>query len=320
MNHRTPDINGTPLPDTPIFIGGLERSGKTYMRLMLAAHPDWCFSKRANLWTRVYGRFGDLNDDANLDRCLGAMWANRHVREMGLEREALRRVFHGDPRTYARLFALLHRGYAARLGKHRWGDQTEGIELVADRILDAFPDARLIHMLRDPRDRYEALIARDAGRPGRLAEATERWRQSAAAAARNERRYPVRYRVVRYETLVLEQENTLNELAAWLGIEPTAGMLALGHANRFAHSPNGNSPLSAAYIGRFRANLPAHEIAYIQRRLGPLMQAQGYAPEPVRLSTGDRLRSGLLTPMTAAFTRLALDIGRAARGPLGIHK
>jgi hypothetical protein len=50
------------------------------------------------------------------------------------------------------------------------------------------------------------------------------------------------------------------------------------------------------------------------------MQAQGYAPEPVRLSTGDRLRSGLFTPAAAMFARFTLDIGRAARGPLGINK
>lgn len=320
MNRYVPIIDETPLPDAPIFIGGLERSGKTYMRLMLGAHPTLGFSKRTNLWTRVYGRFGDLGDDAHLDRCLSAMWANRHVREMGLEREALRREFRGGRRTYACLFTLLHRGYVAHLGKHRWGDQTEGIERVAEPIFDAFPDARLIHMVRDPRDRYEALVARDGGRFVRLAEATERWRQSAVAATRNERRYPDRYRVVRYETLMLDQENVLNELAAWLGIESTAGMLALGHATRFAGSAGGGSPLSPAYIGRFRVNLPAHEIAYIQRQLGPLMLAHGYAPEAVRLTASDRLRSGLLTPAAPTLVGLVFDVGRATRRPLGIHK
>ena len=317
MYHHTSALDRVSLPDAPIFIGGLERSGKTYLRLMLGAHPDWCFSKRTNLWTRVYGRFGDLADGVNLDRCLSAMWANRHVREMGQDREALRRAFHDGPHTYARLFALLHRDYAARLGKRFWGDQTEGIELVADRVFVEFPNARMIHMLRDPRDRYEALVARDSGHPGRLAEATERWQKSAAAATRNERHFPDRYQVVHYETLVLEQISTLKELAAWLGIEPTAEMLALGYAERFA----GNvSPLLSAYIGRFRANLPSHEIAYIQRQLGPLMQTHGYTAEPVRQSTSDRLRSEYFTPLIAAFTRAALDIGRAARGPLGFHK
>ena len=315
MNHHPSAIDTMPLPDAPVYIGGPARSGKTYIRLMLAAHPDWCFSKRANLWTRVFDRFGDLADDDNLDRCLAALAGNRHARALEPDTGALRREFRGGPPAYARLFALLHRRYAARLGKRCWGDQTEGVEHAAEAIFDAFPNARLIHMIRDPRDYYEALAARDGRRPGRLGEATESWRRSAAAAARNERRHPDRYRVLRYETLVREPEQTLNALAAWLGIEPTADMLALGHAHRFSSrdGDDDSSPLSTAFVGRFRANLPAHEIAYIQERLGPLMAAYGYAPEPVRLGVGGRLRCDVVAPVAAAAARLAVDIGRVAR-------
>lgn len=314
MNHHPNAIDGTPLPDAPLYIGGPARSGKTYMRLMLAAHPDWCFSKRTNLWTRVYDRFGDLADDANLDRCLSAIRASRHIRELEPDGDTLRRDFRGGPRSYARLFALLHRRYAARLGKGRWGDQTEGVELVAEQVFAAFPNARLVHLLRDPRDYYEALVDRDGRRPGRLGETTERWRQSAEAAARNERRYPGRYRVARYESMVLEPERTLDELVVWLGIAPAGDMLALGHAPRFmGGNGDGGSPLSAAYVGRFRHNLPPHEIAYMQERLGPLMAAYGYAPEPVRLGLGQRLRCDVVAPVAAAAARLAVDIGRVAR-------
>lgn len=297
---------GEPLPDEAIFVGGIERSGKTYVRLMLAAHPSIALSKRANLWTRYYGRFGDPADDADLDRCLAAMWANKHVRALEPDAVALRRDFRRGPRTYARLFALLHRRYAARLGKTRWGDQTEGVEEMAGPIFAALPNARLIHLIRDPRDRYEAL---GGGRPGRLEEAVTRWLKSAELGARNERRYPDRYHVVRYEALARQPAETLRPLCDFLGIDATDDMPALGHAGRFGNDWAGDSPISAAYVGRFREHLAAHEIAYIQHRAGPLMACFGYEPEPVALSWGGRVRCDA-TPIAAALAR---SVGRLAR-------
>lgn len=300
---------GEPLPDEAIFIGGIERSGKTYVRLMLAAHPVIALSKRTNLWTSYYGRFGDLADDGALDRCLAAMWANKHVRGLEPDAESLRHEFRHGSRTYARLFALLHRGYTARLGKTRWGDQTEGIEEMAGPIFAALPNARLIHLIRDPRDRYEAL---GGGRPGRLEEATSRWLKSAELGARNERRYPDRYHLLRYETLARDPAATLRELCGFLGIDATDDMLALGHAGRFGDDWLGDSPISAVYVGRFREHLAGHELAYIQHRAGPVMACFGYAPEPVALSWTGRVLCDA-TPLAAALTRAA---GRLVRnGP-----
>lgn len=312
MNHQV-TVNGYQFPDSPVFIGGLERSGKTYVRLMLAAHPAFAFSKRTNLWTHVRDRFGDLGDEDNLAHCLAAMKANRHIRALEPDNDDLLREFRLGPRSYDRLFVLMHRRLARREGKSCWGDQTEGIEFVAGPIFAALPNARLIHLIRDPRDRYEALVTRGPGRPNRLGEATRRWLLSAAAGAQNERRYPDRYRVVRYESLVLEPEKTLDEIAAWLGITVAEAMPALGHAPRFAALGNPERPLSADYIGRFRSRLLAHEIAYIQRQAGPLMLTYGYASEAVCLSWSGRLRCNVVTPLAAGIARLAFDVGRHAR-------
>jgi len=303
------------LPDAPIYIGGLERSGKTYMRLMLDAHPAVAFSKRTRLWTHIYDHWGDLADPANFERCLNAMQQNKHVRALEPDVERLRQEFYavvgtgfkpaptGDTMAYALLFALVHRRHAERLGKTRWGDQTEAVENYAREILAAFPAARIVHLLRDPRDWYEAIVARDGRRPGRLGDAAERWSRSADLALRYQRRYPDRYKVVHYETMAARPEETLREVSAFVGLEMTPDMLALGHATRFQDSATRHSPLTTAYIGRFREHLAAHEWGYLQEQTAARMAAFGYDLEPVRLSLADRLRCRAVMPATS-LTRL----------------
>ena len=44
-----------------IFIGSLDRSGKTTMRAFLASHPNIAIpAVGSNMWTYFYGQFGDL--------------------------------------------------------------------------------------------------------------------------------------------------------------------------------------------------------------------------------------------------------------------
>jgi hypothetical protein len=278
--------------DGPIYIGGLARSGKTYMRLMLAAHPDVFFSKRTNLWTHHHSRYGDLSIPANLDRCLRALLENKHVRALQPDEPRLRRELSDGPMTYERLFALLHSHQAERLGKGRWGDQTEGIEACAPRLLAADSRAVIIHLIRDPRDRYEALMSRGSRRTG-PAQATAAWIRSAELALQNQRDFPNRYRVVRYEALAARPAQTLDEVAGFLGLTATPDMLALGHASRFAIRP-GNCPLVTDYIGRFRDEVSPGTTAYIQERASALLTAFGYVPEPLHLAWPDRLRRNCL--------------------------
>lgn len=275
-------------PDGPIYIGGLARSGKTYVRLMLAAHPDVFFSKRTNLWTRHHGRYGDLSRPANLNRCLAALMKSKHIRALEPDALRLRRELSAGAMTYERLFALLHSHRAEQLGQSRWGDQTEGIEAHAPRLLAADSRAAILHLIRDPRDRYEALLDRGRRSAG-LARATADWIRSAKLARQNQHDFPDRYRVIRYEALAARPVETLAEMADFLGLVATHDMLALGHGSRFADRP-GDCPLVTDYIGRFRQHLAPWATAYIQQRAADLLPAFGYAPEPLRLSWPERLR------------------------------
>jgi hypothetical protein len=186
----------------PVLVGGLSYSGKTQLRLVLGAHPALSMTRRTYMWERFYGRFGDLRDPLNCERCLTAMCADAGVRQLEPDRGRVARDFEHLPRTYANLFALFHSHHAERLGARRWGDQLGFIELYADLIFESLPGARMVHMVRDPRERLCGAMRRSY--PGWVGWETARWLRSVELARRNETRHAGRYLVLRYEELAAD--------------------------------------------------------------------------------------------------------------------
>ena len=293
-------VEGDMLVDRgPVFIGGIERSGKTYMRFMLSSHSPLAFTRRTNIWPNIYSRFGDLSQVSNFERCLEAMMQNKHIRALEPDTERIRQEFWRGIPSYARLFALVHVQYAERQGKSRWGDQTELIERFADLIFDAYPDAKIIHMLRDPRDVYEASLARKPRDRSRVGDLTARWLYSAAWATRNHQVYPDRYKIVRYESLVSQPKETLGDVCEFLGIEYQPAMLRMEDVPRFwigdeEHTIIGDTPLKKDFIGRFRKGISVYEIAFIQKYTGNFLPQYDYSFELIRFSTAEKLRFYLI--------------------------
>lgn len=274
----------------PVLIGGLDRSGKTYMRFMLESHPSFAFSKRTQLWSHYYERFGDLAQDGNLDRCLRAMADHKHVRNLDIDFQRLRLDFVAGSRSYERLFALIHEQYAEKSGRSRWGDQSELLEKFASQILAAYPDAKFIHMLRDPRDRYEAVLHKSP-RKGGVGAATARWLYSAALAESNRQIHPQNYKIVRFESMVALPEETMQGVCKFLGEEYDPAMIEMKDVPRFANQDDDiPTPLNTEYVGRYRKGLPAYEVVFIQKLCGRYMHMFDYPFEHVRFSMVDNAR------------------------------
>lgn len=279
----------------PIFLAGVSGSGKTLLRLALSSHPRLAISRRTYMWTRFYNRYGDLREPRNLERCLAAMLAHKPTWALNPDQDRIRREFwQGEP-TYARLFALFHEHYAEQLGRPRWGDQLGFVEQYADVIFDAYPEARMIHMIRDPRDRHGASIAAQRRRMGAVGAATARWLYTAGLAKRNQRRYPDRYKVVRYEDLVSQLEETLRDICAFLDEDFVPGMLTMEGALRF--SEGNEEKLSGESTSRAGvsaldevpgATISKGGVALIQAYAWQDMVALGYELEPIRFSLWER--------------------------------
>ena len=205
-----------PAHDGPIYIVGLDRSGKTTMRAFVASHSRIAIpAVGSNMWTFFYRRFGSLDQPDNFEACLKEMYQYKHVRFMEPDLDRIRRDFYRGHKTYAGLFALFLTQFAENEGKPRWGAQSGLTEQYADEIFASYDDPKIIHMVRDPRDRYEASLAKWPNGRGRAGGATARWRFSIRLAERNLERFRGDYLIVRFEDLVVATDETIRDVCSF---------------------------------------------------------------------------------------------------------
>jgi hypothetical protein len=270
--------------ENSIFIAGLDRSGKTILRAFLASHPNIAIPEiGSNMWTYFYRRYGDLDDGKNFDRCLRDMLNYKHVAYLKPNADRIHREFwQGEP-SYARLFGLFLAHYAEKEEKPRWGDQSSLNETYAQEIFNSYPGVKMIHMLRDPRDRYEASLAAWPNGMGRAGGATARWLYSVSKADLNLQRFGKDYMVIRYEDLVSLPENILRKICDFLNEEYYPAMLSMEGAIKFREKitdgmdyVHGQIPVSTNYVGRYQQYLPREDIIFIQTFTGNKLEAYQY--------------------------------------------
>lgn len=271
--------------DGPVYVGGLDRSGKTTMAGFLGSHPKIAIpAVGSNMWTYFYRRFGDLSDERNLDACLDALWRYKHVRFLDPDIGEIKDRFQaGSQWTYAELFSLFLRGFAERMGKPRWGAQTTLIERHAPELFEAYPGLRVVHMVRDPRDRYEASLALWPDGRGRAGGAVARWLYSEGLARKWEERFPGCYLVVRFEDLITEPEATLRDVCDFLGEDFDPAMMSMDasprHRERMVKASAGGEFVSAQFIGMYQDRIDSGESAFIELHARKAMERRGYVPD-----------------------------------------
>jgi len=296
----------------PIFIAGPDRSGTTLLFALLASHPNISMVRRTNMWRYFHNRYGDLKQGENFDHCLSEMLRyNRIQTFLRPDGKRIKQEFWLDTPTYGRLFSLFHQHHAESLGKTRWGDKSLHTEHYVERVFAEFPDAKILHITRDPRDRYASVRKRHGRDVPRLGGANGRWLFSMNKALENRKRYPDRYKIIRFEDLASNPEETMKDVCAFIGEEYSPEMLTMSGAADHSSS-GGNSSfgkiepgkISQKPIGRYREVLSNIEIAYIQMFTGKFMKQLGYKQDPVKLSVGEMFKFyGQVLP--SSFVRMA---------------
>ncbi len=191
----------------PIFIGGMYKSGTSLLRAMLGHHSH-LFAGLETQW--IHERWENGGAKGRRE------WLERLAVFFDAPLEELEAAC-GDAADVETCLDRVLSFLAGRAGKARWIEKTPGNAGEIGRILSHWPDARILHIIRDPRDVYASMIeSRKWTVPEDFA---RRWRGIVAAArtwlAEHGGTHPAYYEL-RYERLVREPEAETRKILEFL--------------------------------------------------------------------------------------------------------
>lgn len=301
----------------PVFVVGLPRSGSTLLSWLLNASPELASINDLYYVQVVLAHGADRGalDSARfrllLDALLGRVLRRAtdddpFIGQLRLPEEripALRRTLleahAATPMDWSTLQDRALSEVAALCGKRGWADKTPQNFLHLDRLGAAFPKARFVFVVRDPRQVLASL--KHASGKGHDARRYHPWVYAlywrSAARAALERRSDPRAHLLRYEDLVDRPARAIADLNRFLGIRiPLTGLPEIGRNTSFP-------------AGR-RKELNGTESWICDRVCARELPALGYAPQ--RRRPAARELPGLAA-VTARFTVFQLSRGLADR-------
>ncbi len=297
------------------------------MRSVIGSHPHIAMAHRDFQWiTRVHPRYSGKLTAHRWGKLIDELFGLKQTTELGLDLDVMRGQLEQASANPVRLTGILMSAYADRLGRPRWAVKVPLLELHARPLLNHYPGARMIHIVRDPRDICSSILRRGLYGPVRrwimdsVAWMTMNWKQSVRVAELLEAQDPERYRTVRYEDFVGAPEQTLMDLCRFIDEEFDPAMLRMSDFPGFRNR-GGNSSfapvtgISAAPVGRFREYMRPSKIKLCELVAGHDLARLGYEPSHIRLGMSERLRLVLIESPTALF-RILLRAGLNVARPI----
>jgi sulfotransferase family protein len=305
--------------DRPIFVTGCPRSGTTMLQLMLHSHPRIAIPPETRFVLSTYRHrlhFGDLEIRANRRELAKFILRRGHkFRDLGLDRWQTRRQIVLAPPTLGSAIGTVFRAYADRFDRPRWGDKWPAYHRYLEIVVRLFPDAHIVHIVRDPRD-CVASLKRMPWWNRSVYHSMAAWAQAVDHTEAASRRWPGSVTAVQYERLVADPERELRNLAAALGeeydpqmAEPERIAPVAVPERKHWHANTHVSPTTKA-VGRWASELEPWEIALCERVLGERMARYGYertGPANPRLDQRLRFQYMLVTRKAAREQWLLRD-------------
>lgn len=292
----------------PVFIVGYPKSGTTMLVGLLDGHEDLVvFPEETSIMSKVTKTHKSLvsqHDQSEMSRIWTFLMRHTNVSKMAMgtnvdltgnydysnfnfddfKKEV--HIFLRDKAINARsIFESLVTSYAKiRRKTHAkmWVEKSPRHYEHIDELIKIFPKAKIVHIIRDPRDNWISYSKKKGGSLP-IEYFCYHWRNAFNIAQKNRTIYgPGQYHVVYYEDFVVEPTQHLLKLAEFLSIPYVS---SLEQPTRNGNPWSGNSmwndrfkTISKDAIGRYRSYGSREEIEFIESALGNELKVMGYDP------------------------------------------
>lgn len=249
------------------------------LRLILNAHPKVAVPPESRFIVELWEETPEVRRNRFLDRLAG----HKRFQAWDLPIEAVAKEL--PPRDvvdYADAIRAAFRAYATVHGKPRWGDKTPRYVESLNFIAQLFPDAKIVHLIRDGRNVALSYADVDFG-PRTVGGAARIWAQRVAAGREAGRVLgPERYHEVHYERFVGDTDAAVRDLCTFLELEFEEGMLdytsrardaVLSRAHKYnPHLAEG----SVQEVRSWESDMSRRHVEIFEAAAGDVLSAAGY--------------------------------------------
>lgn len=332
-NHAGPSQAATLRSKAPVFVLGCGRSGtKLLYHTLLSAGGFANYHAESNVFNLLAWRFGNLAHRENRRALLDHWLRSKLFYRTGLTREEIEPKILDECRNPGDFLRIVMETIAHKQGVDRWAECTPLHLLYLPLIKKLFPNALVVHIIRDGRDVAVSLDRIGWIKPlpwdkqRKLLAPAIFWRWIVGKARRYGSAMPGDYLEVHYEDVVEKPRETLAQIAKFIEHDLDYDRIQ-ANAQGAMVDPNTSfrgdgQEKESNPVGRWKTVLSADQIAQLESAIADRLQETGYelaTPKEQRHTTFPAALMRLLYPIyfdvklwLKTYTPLAktADIGR----------
>ena len=316
------------MPEMPhFFLVGVQRSGTELLRMLLNSHSQVAVPAEATFLMPYLRRHLLFNDnplsDGERQKLVRYLLGNSQYQGWGMPATTLDPILH-QSLTLKQAIIHLYRQFAQQQNKKICGDKTPSFIRKLPLLLQLYPQARFVHLVRDGRDVALSLQKYGHVTGGSLPASALTWRVKLWLIERAFRRMPARTLTIRYEDLLQNPTQTLEQTCTFLGLPYEPAMLNFWQrSDQFLvheHSQLIRQPINPANVGLWQKEMSLIDQRAFTYLAGDWLTKFGYGGTPSKLNWREKVRVwGALathlprrlyrTFIIASYMRLAARLG-----------
>lgn len=257
------------------------------MRSLLTVHPRIAIAPETHymdLWVEKYQHL-DFCQREDFDVFWETFSQSDRFSYLGIDADsALDRILAKGTPNYRNVFVAILEEYAQNNNKERWGEKTPAHYAYVDVLLNWFPGSRIIWMIRDPRA-VCASYFNVPWFPKHILRPARRWRSSMRELAHWQNNWHVK--IVRYEDLVSDPNNTINKVFLFLEEQPVSDIQEVRQSVNIQverrdewerqHLDIAFGPIDSRNIDKWKSQLNNRQVKLVEYLTCQLMPLGNYA-------------------------------------------
>jgi len=278
----------------PLFIVGLPRSGTKLLRGLLNQHPAIGLtrveSRLLPYWYKNWGQFGDLSKKN--------VFHQFYLNTVGLPYFHIKRLGNdeiiSEDHWYESCSSFDVASVYEALIKHDvifggnvsiWGDKTPAYISHVNILRELYPNARVLHIVRDARD---YVLSSQAAWGKNIFRSAQNWQNSLSKLERDSQKFGSDFLETKFEDILIQPESELTRICHWLGIEFDSEMLTLTAPTERHGDAKGYKAILGTNFNKYEKRLSKGEIRKLESIAHDGLEKYGYETinnsDPIKLS------------------------------------